>query len=128
MRSRACWSGGWRAGPRWRCALEPGAVGFPFSQRRLPAPTARGQCGDALDHRIAHSASARASLLDCRLRHCARRAVPQPGLLRYAFIVRPQGHYSALAGGVVLALVMVPTVIRTTEEMLKLVPHSLREA
>ena len=50
------------------------------------------------------------------------------GLFGYAFIVRPQGHYSALAGGVVLALVMVPTVIRTTEEMLKLVPHSLREA
>jgi phosphate transport system permease protein len=50
------------------------------------------------------------------------------GLFGYALIVRPQGHFSALAGGAALALIMVPTVTRTTEEMLKLVPHSLREA
>ena len=50
------------------------------------------------------------------------------GLLAYALIVQPQGHYSALAGGVALAILMLPTILRTTEEMLKLVPHSLREA
>ncbi len=50
------------------------------------------------------------------------------GLVAYALIVQPQGHYSALAGGVALAILMLPIILRTTEEMLKLVPHSLREA
>jgi phosphate transport system permease protein len=50
------------------------------------------------------------------------------GLFGYALIVKPQGHYSALAGGVAISIIMVPTIIRTTEEMLKLVPGSLREA
>jgi phosphate transport system permease protein len=50
------------------------------------------------------------------------------GLFGYALIVKPQGHYSALAGGVALAILMLPTIIRTTEEMLKLVPKNLREA
>jgi phosphate transport system permease protein len=50
------------------------------------------------------------------------------GLFGYALIVKPQGHYSALAGGVALAILMLPTIIRTTEEMLKLVPATLREA
>jgi phosphate transport system permease protein len=50
------------------------------------------------------------------------------GLFGYALIVKTQGHYSALAGGVALAIIMLPTIIRTTEEMLKLVPNSLREA
>jgi len=49
------------------------------------------------------------------------------GLFGYAVIVKQQGHYSALAGGVALAILMLPTIIRTTEEMLKLVPASLRE-
>ncbi|MHC1741296.1 MAG: phosphate ABC transporter permease PstA [Anaerolineaceae bacterium] len=49
------------------------------------------------------------------------------GLFGYALIVKPQGHYSALAGSVALAILMLPTIIRTTEEMLKLVPNSLRE-
>jgi phosphate transport system permease protein len=49
------------------------------------------------------------------------------GLFGYALIVKNQGHYSALAGGVALAIIMLPTIIRTTEEMIKLVPHSLRE-
>lgn len=49
------------------------------------------------------------------------------GLFGYALIVKPQGHYSALAGGVALAILMVPTITRTTEEMLKLVPPNLRE-
>ncbi len=50
------------------------------------------------------------------------------GLIGYALIVKPQGHYSALAGGIALAILMLPIILRTTEEMLKLVPHSLREA
>lgn len=50
------------------------------------------------------------------------------GLFGYALIVKAQGHYSALAGGIALAILMLPTIIRTTEEMIKLVPQSLREA
>jgi phosphate transport system permease protein len=49
------------------------------------------------------------------------------GIFCYALIVKPQGHYSALAGAVALAILMLPTIIRTTEEMIKLVPHTLRE-
>jgi phosphate transport system permease protein len=49
------------------------------------------------------------------------------GLFCYALIVKYQGHYSALAGSIALAIIMLPTIIRTTEEMIKLVPHSLRE-
>ena len=49
------------------------------------------------------------------------------GLFAYAIIVKPMGHYSALAGGMAMAFLMLPTIIRTTEEMLKLVPHNLRE-
>jgi phosphate transport system permease protein len=49
------------------------------------------------------------------------------GVFVYAIIVVPTKHFSALAGGVALALIMIPIVARTTEEMLKLVPHSLRE-
>lgn len=49
------------------------------------------------------------------------------GVFVYSIIVVPAKHFSALAGGVALALIMIPIVARTTEEMLKLVPHSLRE-
>ena len=49
------------------------------------------------------------------------------GLFAYALIVKPMGHYSGLAGGLAMAILMLPTIIRTTEEMLKLVPHTLRE-
>jgi phosphate transport system permease protein len=49
------------------------------------------------------------------------------GLFAYAIMVKPMGHYSGLAGGVALAILMLPTIIRTTEEMLKLVPHALYE-
>ncbi len=50
------------------------------------------------------------------------------GLFLYAVVVKAQGHFSGLAGGIALAILMLPTIIRTTEEMLKLVPPSLREA
>jgi phosphate transport system permease protein len=50
------------------------------------------------------------------------------GLFGYALIVKPQGHYSALAGGIAISIIMVPTIIRTSEEMIKLVPGTLREA
>lgn len=49
------------------------------------------------------------------------------GVFVYAIIVVPLKHFSAFAGGVALALIMIPIVARTTEEMIKLVPHSLRE-
>lgn len=48
------------------------------------------------------------------------------GLFCYALIVKAQGHYSALAGGIALAILMFPTIVRTTEEMIRLVPQSLR--
>jgi phosphate transport system permease protein len=50
------------------------------------------------------------------------------GLAAWAMIVKPQGHFSALAGGIALGIMMIPTICRTTEEMLLMVPHSVREA
>lgn len=50
------------------------------------------------------------------------------GIVAYGLIVSKQHHFSALAGGVALAIMMVPTVTRTTEEMLATVPTALREA
>ena len=50
------------------------------------------------------------------------------GLAAYALIVVPQHHFSALSGGVALGIMMIPTICRTTEEMLLMVPHSVREA
>lgn len=50
------------------------------------------------------------------------------GIVAFAIVVLYQKHFSAVAGGVALAIMMVPTISRTTEEMLLLVPQSLREA
>ena len=57
------------------------------------------------------------------------------GITAYALIVQPKipwlpftGHFSALSGGVALGIMMIPTVCRTTEEMLLMVPHAVREA
>jgi phosphate transport system permease protein len=50
------------------------------------------------------------------------------GIAVYSLIVIQQKHFSALAGGVALAIMMVPTITRTTEEMLATVPHAIREA
>ena len=50
------------------------------------------------------------------------------GVFAWTWIVARQKHFSGLAGSVALALLMVPMVMRTTEEMIKLVPNSLREA
>jgi phosphate transport system permease protein len=50
------------------------------------------------------------------------------GIVAYGIVVLSQRHFSALAGGVALSLMMIPTISRTTEEMLLLVPNSLREA
>ena len=50
------------------------------------------------------------------------------GIFAYAIVVRPFGGFSALAGSVALAAMMVPLVTRTTEEMVLLVPPELREA
>ena len=57
------------------------------------------------------------------------------GLAAYALIVSPHvnflpflGHFSAFSGGIALGMMMIPTVCRTTEEMLLMVPHAVREA
>src|SRR5271167_1441910 len=50
------------------------------------------------------------------------------GIVAYGIVVLTQGHFSALAGGVALAIMMIPTIARTTEEMLLLVPNTVREA
>lgn len=50
------------------------------------------------------------------------------GIFAWQFLVRPVKHFSALAGGVALAVMMIPLVARATEEMIRLVPNSLREA
>ena len=50
------------------------------------------------------------------------------GIFAWEFLVRPFGHFSALAGGIALGAMMIPLVTRATEEMIRLVPVSLREA
>jgi len=50
------------------------------------------------------------------------------GLFVYTLMVRPAGHFSAIAGSVALAVLVIPIVVRTTENMLLLVPDQLREA
>jgi phosphate transport system permease protein len=50
------------------------------------------------------------------------------GLFVYEVMVAPLGHFSAIAGAVALAVIVVPVVVRTTEDMLLLVPNQLREA
>ena len=50
------------------------------------------------------------------------------GISVYALVVLRQKHFSALAGGIALAIMMIPTITRTTEEMLVIVPNSVREA
>src|ERR1700676_954532 len=50
------------------------------------------------------------------------------GIVAYGLVVLPQKHFSALAGGVALAIMMIPTIARTTEQMLLLVPQAIREA
>jgi phosphate transport system permease protein len=50
------------------------------------------------------------------------------GIAAYALVVLPQQHFSAFSGGVALGIMMIPTIARTTEEMLHMVPHAVREA
>jgi phosphate transport system permease protein len=50
------------------------------------------------------------------------------GLFVYQFCVVPFGHFSGLAGGIALAVIATPIIVRTTEDMLRLVPNTLREA
>ncbi|MBF0887293.1 MULTISPECIES: phosphate ABC transporter permease PstA [Gluconobacter] len=50
------------------------------------------------------------------------------GLFVYQVMVAPFGHFSALAGSVALAILAVPIIVRTTEDMLRLVPTAMREA
>jgi phosphate transport system permease protein len=50
------------------------------------------------------------------------------GVFIYEILVVGMGHFSALAGGLALALIVIPVVVRTTEDMMRLVPDSMREA
>jgi len=50
------------------------------------------------------------------------------GIFAYTLVVLPMRHFSALAGSVALAVILIPIVLRNTEEFLRLVPHNLREA
>jgi phosphate transport system permease protein len=50
------------------------------------------------------------------------------GVVAYVLVVLPMKGFSAIAGGVALGILMIPTATRTTEEMIRLVPHSFREA
>ena len=50
------------------------------------------------------------------------------GVFAWTFVVANQKHFSAVAGSAALAMIMIPMILRTTEEMIKLVPHALREA
>jgi phosphate transport system permease protein len=50
------------------------------------------------------------------------------GLFVYEIMVAPMGHFSGYAGAVALAVIVIPVVVRTTEDMLRLVPDTLREA
>jgi phosphate transport system permease protein len=66
------------------------------------------------------------------IRYCADvlNGVPSivMGIFAYAIVVLPLRHFSAIAGSVALAVIMVPLVLRTTEEFIRLVPASIREA
>ena len=50
------------------------------------------------------------------------------GLFIYELVVRPMGHFSGYAGGIALAMILIPVVVRTSDESLRLVPIALREA
>jgi phosphate transport system permease protein len=50
------------------------------------------------------------------------------GIIAYVWVVKPMGSFSAFSGGVALAIMMLPVIVMATEETLKLVPESLREA
>jgi len=66
------------------------------------------------------------------IRYCADvlNGVPSivMGVFAYALVVLPMRHFSALSGSVALAVIMIPLVLRTTEEFVRLVPGSIREA
>lgn len=50
------------------------------------------------------------------------------GIIAYLWIVRPMGHFSALSGGIALGLMMLPVIIKSTEETLKMIPETIKEA
>jgi phosphate transport system permease protein len=50
------------------------------------------------------------------------------GIIAYIWVVRPMGHFSAFSGGIALAMMMLPVIIRTTEETMRLIPNTIKEA
>ncbi|MGN6540686.1 MAG: phosphate ABC transporter permease PstA, partial [Ginsengibacter sp.] len=66
----------------------------------------------------------------CRLAVDVLQGIPSIviGIIIYEWIVRPMGGFSAFSGSVALALMMLPSIVKSTEETLKLLPESLKEA
>ncbi|OAQ21695.1 phosphate ABC transporter permease PstA [Thermosulfurimonas dismutans] len=50
------------------------------------------------------------------------------GIIAYLWVVKPMGHFSAFSGSVALAIMMLPVIVRSTEEILRMIPETLREA
>lgn len=50
------------------------------------------------------------------------------GIIAYLWVVKPMGHFSALSGGIALGIMMLPLVIKSTEEILKLIPNEMKES
>ncbi|CUU08294.1 phosphate transport system permease protein [Candidatus Thermokryptus mobilis] len=50
------------------------------------------------------------------------------GIIAYLWVVKPMGHFSALSGGIALGIMMLPVIIKSTEEILKLIPREIKEA
>lgn len=66
----------------------------------------------------------------CRLAVDVLQGIPSIviGIIIYEWVVRPMGGFSALSGSIALALMMLPSIVKSTEETLKLLPESLKEA
>ncbi len=66
------------------------------------------------------------------IRFCAETLQGVPsivvGIVAYLWVVKPMGGFSALSGGIALGIMMLPLIVKSTEETLKLIPHSLKEA
>ena len=74
----------------------------------------------------------RKSKVSAFLRFCANVMMGMPsilvGLFVYTILVIPSGHFSGFAGAVALAIIMFPVIMRTTEDMLMMIPDTLRES
>jgi phosphate transport system permease protein len=88
-----------------------GSINFDFFTQ-MPVPA--GETGGGVAHFVADVLNGTPSIV--------------VGVVAWTLIVARQKHFSGFAGSVALAMLMIPMVMRTTEELIKMVPHSLREA